>query len=48
MRYLNKLKESRYFINNNQQLINALPLYEDFNKTIKSFWSSNAVKEYIE
>ena len=28
--------------------MNALPFYEDYNKTIKSLWSNSAVKEYIE
>ena len=33
--------------NQNKDLQNALPFYEEFNKTIRNLWSSNTVKEYI-
>ena len=45
MRYLRKHhKEDQIFKN---ELVNALPFYEEFNKTIKNLWSSISVKEYI-
>jgi len=34
-------------VNANKELNNALPFYEEYNKTIRNLWSSHTVKEYV-